>query len=144
MKNTAFTKKLILAFLASFSMLSFWSCSKKASFLNSSIVPAARGTVKVKLDNNKNYAISISLNNLAEPERLTPSKVAYVVWMMDEKGEVKNLGQIKTSIGVFSKVLKASFETVSLTKPTKILITAENDITVQYVDKDIILTTETL
>jgi len=34
-------------------LLSFNSCAKSVSFLSSSVVPAARGTVKVKMDNNR-------------------------------------------------------------------------------------------
>ena len=50
----------------------FNSCGTTVSFLNSSVVPAARGSVKVKTDNNRNYVIQISLSDLAESSRLQP------------------------------------------------------------------------
>lgn len=61
-----FSLVLVVIFVAS-------SCTNKISFLTSSVVPAARGTVKVKTDSNKNHTINIALVNLAEPERLNPA-----------------------------------------------------------------------
>ncbi|MBK9256709.1 MAG: hypothetical protein IPM42_14570 [Saprospiraceae bacterium] len=105
------------------------------------MVPAARGDVSVKTDNNQNHAIHVNVTNLAEPERLTPPKQMYMVWMLTDQNITKNLGQIKTADGTFSKTLKASFETVTTFKPVKVFITAENDSNVQYPDRVIILTT---
>ncbi|MBK8518364.1 MAG: hypothetical protein IPL55_19390 [Saprospiraceae bacterium] len=118
------------------------SCSHKMSFLTSTVVPAARGTVTVKMDENKNHSIDISLSNLAEPERLTPSKKMYIVWIVTDQGLTKNVGRIITDSGTFSKTLKADFKTVSSFTPVKIFITAENDANVQSPDWEVILTTE--
>jgi hypothetical protein len=123
-------------------MFSFTSCTKKISFLSSSVVPAAQGTVKVKTDSNKNYAIQIEIANLAEPERLQPPRQMYIVWMVTDQEMTKNIGQIKTSSGTFSKNLKASFETVTSFRPTKIFITAENDPNIQNPGWEIILSTD--
>lgn len=132
----------ILAIVAAVLVLFYFSsCAKKISFQSSSIVPAARGDVKVKKDNNNNYNIQISLNNLAEPKRLQPSKNTYVVWMETEDNVTKNIGQINSSTGFLSSKLKASFETVSSTKPTKIFITAEDDASIQYPGMQVVLTT---
>lgn len=117
------------------------SCARKVSFLTSSVVPAAEGTVKVNKDKNKNYHIQISLSNLAEPNRLQPSKNTYVVWMETEDNVTKNIGQINTSTGFLSKKLKATFESVSPVKPTKIFLTAEDDANVQYPGMQVVLTT---
>jgi hypothetical protein len=118
------------------------SCARKISFQNSSIVPAARGDVKVKKDNNNNYNIQISLSDLAEPKRLQPSRNTYVVWMETASNTTKNIGQINSSTGFLSGKLKASFETVSSTKPTKIFLTAEDDASIQYPGAQVVLTTE--
>lgn len=117
------------------------SCSNKMTFLTSSVVPAARGTVKVKTDSNKNHTIDISLVNLAEPERLNPPKKMYMVWMETDQGITKNIGQIMTGNGTFSKTLKSDFKTVSSFTPTKIFITAEDDANVQSPAWEVILTT---
>lgn len=121
---------------------SFSSCAKKTAFLTSQVVPAARGTVKVKTDDNKNYRIQIDLFNLAEPQRLQPSKQTYVVWMLTDEEITKNIGQIKSSSSTFSKTLKASFETVSSSNPVKIFITAEDDSAIQYPRGEIVLSTD--
>jgi hypothetical protein len=133
-----FLKIISLVFLL---LIFVSSCTQKLSFLNSSVVPAARGTVKVKMDDNKNHSIDIALVNLAEPERLTPPKNIYMVWMETDKGETKNIGQITTDNSTFSKTLKADFKTVTSFTPVKIFITAENDANVQSPDWQVILTT---
>lgn len=132
------SKIISVAFLAVFVMS---SCTKKITFLNSSVVPAARGSLKVKKDDNKNHTVEISLTNLAEPERLTPSKKMYIVWMETDQGVTKNIGQIITESGTFSKTLKADFKAVSSFTPVKIFITAENDANVETPAWEIILTT---
>ena len=84
----------------------FPSCSKNFSFLSSSVVPAARGEVKVKTDNNRNYVVEISLSDLAEASRLQPPKLTYIVWMVTDRDITKNIGQLKSARGVLSKQLK--------------------------------------
>ena len=120
----------------------FPACSQKVTFLNSSVVPAAQGSVKVKQDNNKNYVIEVKIEDLAEVERLQLSRETYVVWMETDRGNVENLGQLKSSDSFFSNQKTASLETVSSYKPVKIFVTAENGIDVRYPGNQIILTTE--
>lgn len=108
-------------------ILSLSSCARKTSFLTSAMVPAAEGTISVKKDKNKNYDIKVKIYNLAEVERLEPPKKVYVLWMENEEGRVKNMGRINSSHELISKKLKASFETVTPFKPTKIYITAEDE-----------------
>ncbi|MEI9913176.1 MAG: hypothetical protein WDO71_28180 [Bacteroidota bacterium] len=135
-------RTIFLAFIAATIIFSFYSCSSKVAFLTSSVVPAARGSVKVKKDNNNNYHIEIHLTNLAEVKRLEPPRQSYVVWMETSHQEIKNIGQINSSAGLFSQKLKASFETVSALKPAKIFITAEDDVSIQYPGTQIILSTD--
>jgi hypothetical protein len=122
--------------------LSFSSCAVNSNFLESSIVPAAEGKVTVKRDKNLNYNIQIKVNGLAEVERLQTSKNNYVVWMLTDQGKTENLGQIKSSSGMFSKKLEASMETSSSYKPSKIFITAEANTDVQFPSEEIVLTTD--
>jgi hypothetical protein len=117
------------------------SCAKKIHFETSSVVPAARGNVLLKKDRNKNYIIEVTLYNLAEVDRLQPAQKNYVVWMENSEGSIKNLGHIISGHSFLSKKLKASFETISSTKPTKIFITAEVDNTVLYPSNYLILDT---
>jgi hypothetical protein len=127
--------------VAALVMVYLSSCARKINFQSSSVVPAARGDVKVKKDNNNNYNIQISLSDLAEPKRLQPSRSTYVVWMETASNTTKNIGQINSSTGFLSGKLKASFETVSSTKPTKIFLTAEDDASIQYPGEQVVLST---
>lgn len=121
--------------------LLYTSCAKKIAFQSSTVVPAARGDVKIKKDGNKNYLLQIELENLAEISRMDPPKKAYVVWMETEDSMVKNIGQIKSDSKFLSSKLKASFETVTPLKPSKIYITAEDDADVQYPGSQLIMET---
>ncbi len=135
-------KKGVLSLLTVLTIFSFTSCAKKITFLVSPIVPAARGYVKVTRDQNKNYIVNIDLLDLAEVERLVPSKKVYVIWMVSDKDITINLGQIKSSENNLTKKLKATFKTVTAFKPTKIFITAEENSEIQYPEAQVILSTD--
>ncbi len=135
-------KNISLGILSVIMIFTLGSCARKIAFLTSSVVPAAEGTVKVKKDNNNNYSIQIELVNLAEPDRLQPAKQTYVVWMESDRDNYKNIGQINSSTSLLSKRLKASFETVSSAKPTKIFITAEDDAGIMYPGMQVVLSTD--
>lgn len=117
------------------------SCATKVSFLNSSVVPAAEGTVKVKKDNNSNYGIKISIENLAQPDRLQPSQNMYVVWMETANNGTMNLGQVNSSSSLLGGKLKGSFETVTTYKPTRIFITGETETGLSYPGNLVVLST---
>ena len=87
--------------------------------------------------NVNNYEIKISIKNLADVQRLQPQKQTYVVWMVTNDGETKNIGQLSTS-----KKLSAALKTVSSSNPAKIFITAENDPGAQYPGEQLVLSTE--
>ncbi|WP_016989064.1 hypothetical protein [Flavobacterium sp. ACAM 123] len=145
MKKTTFntiTKNIFLGLLLIVLTASFTSCAKKIAFQTSSIVPAARGDVKITKDDNKNYLVEIKVENLAEVSRLESSKEAYVVWMESDDSMVKNIGQIKSDSKFLSSKLKANFKTVTPLKPTKIFITAEKDVETQDPDSQIIISTK--
>jgi hypothetical protein len=108
----SFTKYILPGIFAVTIVLMFVSCTKSLSFLVSSVVPAARGNVKVTTDKNKNYVIDIHLFNLAEVERLQSSGKSYVAWMVTDQEMTQNIGKLKSSKSLFSKQLKASLKTV--------------------------------
>lgn len=124
-------------------MLFIASCSSTEPFLNSSVVPAATGKVKVKKDGNQNYVIKVQIEDLADVERLQTSKDTYVLWMETDRGTNENLGQLKSSSSFFSKQHVASLETVSSYKPVRFFVTAENGSDVRYPDSVEILKTKT-
>jgi len=136
MRRNFFSGVLMIA-----TMLIITSCATNEAFLNSSVVPAATGKVKVKRDGNQNYVINLEVKNIASVVRLQSAKQLYVVWMETERGIFENLGQLKTSTGFMSKQRTASLETVSSFKPVRFFITAENEKNVRYPDQEVVLTT---
>ena len=135
------SSKLFVGFLLFIVVFSFHSCGKNVSFQTSSLVPAAQGDVKVSKDSNKNYLIKIKISNLAEVSRLEPSKNAYVVWMETDESLIKNIGQINSDTAFMSSKLKATFETVTSFKPSKIFITAEDNADVKSPGMQMVLST---
>jgi regulatory protein YycH of two-component signal transduction system YycFG len=79
---------------------------------------------------------------MAEAGRLQPPKLTYIVWMVSDDASTMNMGQIKSSVTLLTKRLKASFETTTPYKPTQIFITAEDDPGYQLPGAQIILTTK--
>ena len=118
------------------------SAQKKVSFNTSTVIPGAEGTVKVKKDKNGNFNIEIDIENLPDPKKLTPSKKVYVGWVETEEKGAKNIGQLKSSSSMFSKVKKASMTTVSPYKPIKVFITAEDDGGIEEPGTVVVLTTD--
>jgi len=130
------TKNFFLGILTTMMIFSFVSCSTKALFLTSSVVPAAKGYVNVKKDKNNNYVIQMKISNLAGVERLQPVKQTYVVWMVTDQGITKNIGRVNSSHN-----LKVSFKTVSSFKPTQIFITAEDNESAQFPGEQVVIST---
>ena len=124
------------------SVLFLTSCAKRVVFPESSLVPAAKGNVKVRKDKNNNFALTVRVENLPKPENLTPAHEDYVVWMETQNGSVKNIGRLVSASGLFSKKMKASLETVSPFQPARVFITAEDNAGVQYPGGDVVLRTK--
>ncbi len=91
----------------------------------SSIVPAASGKVSYEHDRNGNIKLQIQTKNLASPERLTPGKNAYVVWIEPRDGQPQNAGVLKVN-----NDLDGSFSTTTPSKAFDIKVTAEDSPTV--------------
>jgi hypothetical protein len=131
-------------FIATLLVFLFAACAEKVTFLNSSVVPSAEGTVTIKQGNNNNYDIDLNVVRLAEPERLTPPKAVYVVWMETTQSGVQNLGQLQTSTKGFSKMLSSSLKTVTPHQPTGFFITAEDNAIGSYPGMTVVLKTATI
>jgi hypothetical protein len=83
----------------------------------------------------------LQVTHLTNPSRLQPSKNAYVVWMETENNGIKNIGQLRTSTGVFSNTSKGSLTTVTSFTPRKFFITAEDRADIQFPGTQTVLTT---
>jgi hypothetical protein len=67
-------KKVFLGVFTLLFLFSVETQAKKIRFQTSSVVPAARGYVKVNKDRNNNFHIQIFIRDLAEVKRLQPAK----------------------------------------------------------------------
>ncbi len=123
------TKKKALSMKSSFRILSFIfaailvsACSKKITFPVSEVVPAAEAVLKVDKDSNKNYEIELEVNNLAQPDRLTPARKHYVVWMVSKKHGTINIGSLD-----INRKSNGKLSTSTPYEPIRIFITAEDN-----------------
>ncbi|WP_424494477.1 hypothetical protein [Salinimicrobium sp. GXAS 041] len=97
------------------------ACSGTHQFPTSEVLPAAEAKVDINQNENRNYEIELEVENIARPDRLTPSRNNYVVWMETKDHGVVNLGNLR-----INSKNKASLETVTPYIPLRIFITAEN------------------
>lgn len=103
-----------------------WSSGREYRMTASGSVPAATGTVKVKMDKaNGNTKLDIKVRNLANPSRLTPPANVYVVWVRPRGGDAIRQG----GIGVDNS-LNGELKVVTTLKDFDLFITAEQSETV--------------
>lgn len=122
-------KKNFLKMKDSFRILSFIfaailvsACSKKVVFPVSQVVPAAEAVLKVDRDDNNNYGIELEVSNLAGPERLTPARRYYVVWMVTKQHGTINIGNLD-----INRKNNGELNTSTPYEPMRVFITAEDD-----------------
>ncbi|WP_242689137.1 hypothetical protein [Pedobacter sp. SYSU D00535] len=132
---------LCLVLFLALPVLTLCSCAKTVRFATSTVVPAADGRVKIEKDDNDNYSVNVSIENLAPPSKLTPPKDVYVVWLETETDGTKNIGRLVSSSGFFSNALEATLTTVTPFKPTRIYVTAEKNATIQNPGSQVVITT---
>jgi hypothetical protein len=140
MKTTRFnakTRKIFLGFITVLLMLPLTLQAQKIPFIQSSVVPSAKGYVKINTDRNNNIIIKINIKYMAEIDRLDPAMKTYVVWMVTDRETTVNIGRINSS-----KKLNVSFEAVTSFQPIKIFITAEENESTQVPGQKIVLTTD--
>ena len=110
----------VLGFI--FAAILITACSKKVTFPVSDVVPAAEAILKVEKDDNKNFEIDLEVSNLASPERLTPARQHYVVWMVTKKHGTINIGNLD-----INRKNNGELNTSTAYEPIRIFITAEDD-----------------
>jgi len=106
-------------------ILSVAALAAEIPLVASSIVPAASGKVSYEHDRSGNIKLHMQTQNLAAPERLTPAKNAYVVWIVPRDGQPQNAGVLRVS-----NDLRGSFSTTTPSKSFDIKVTAEDNPTV--------------
>ena len=59
-------------------------------------IPVAQGKVKFDKTNDGNVSVNLSVKYLADPQKLQPPAVIYVVWVSSDKDSpAQNIGAIK-------------------------------------------------
>lgn len=94
---------------------------KKVELQGSSAVPSAQGTAVLQHDRNGNIEIKLSVHHLAKPDRLSPAKQAYVVWIQPEGQSPSNAGVLRVN-----SELKGDFRTTTPSKRFDLFVTAED------------------
>ena len=103
------------------------SCASTAKFPVSSTVPAAEITANKKQDKNNNYVIELTAKNLADASRLNPQMNNYSVWIVEDNGATKNVGQLSNK-----NAKKVVLKTVTPFNVKEIFITAEEQGNLTY------------
>ncbi|MFT6749184.1 MAG: hypothetical protein ACI9XR_000226 [Flavobacterium sp.] len=115
-------KKIIIL-----SLLILASCSSKVNFPISNVTPGAEISMKSSKDDNGNSKLTLKAKYLTSPERLTPARSVYIVWLQTKDNGLINLGQLETDSSS-----KASFETITPYEPNEVFITAEDNAALKY------------
>jgi hypothetical protein len=127
--------------LLAIAMIALTSCGKKISFLPSTVIPTAKGYVKIKEDKNDNYAVNLQVKDIVKSKELQPSKKVYVVWVETMENRAHHLGKLESSKSLFSGTRKGQLKTVTPAKPVRVYVTAEDNGTPQF-PSEVILTTK--
>ena len=136
-KNLQFKRNIFTYITALVILSGAYACSTKVTFPVSSVVPAAEPVASI--NKTKEGAYQVNLDNLALPERLSPPKKHYIVWIEATGQGLIKLGEIANNSGMFKNRGKASFEKETMYKPTMLLITAENSLDISYPGSNVIL-----
>ena len=140
MKKYIYINRNHFTYLIAFMLLiGLYGCSTKITFPVSNIVPAAEPVAKISKNKIGGYDINLDINNLALPERLSPPKKYYMVWIETQSEGISKLGEIANNRGLFSNRGRASFEAETMYRPTLIIVTAENNLDITYPGSQIIL-----
>lgn len=135
LRSTTITTWIRVAFV--FSCIAVLaSCAKRVAMTNTTLVPGAEGTVKIKNDRNGNYLVEVKVEKLAESTALSPPRTTYVVWL-ETSGGVRNIGRI------VSNNMRGTLLTTTPHQPTRIFITAEDHGEARTPGQTVVLRTET-
>lgn len=117
----AMRKTLVALLLAAGLLLSAWAGEHRMRN-SSDLVPSATGKVEVDTDDNGNRVLNVRVYHLVDPEKLSPPRNGYVVWVQANGKDPENLGMLKVD-----KDLEGSLEGTTPYKNFKVFITAEED-----------------
>lgn len=113
--------KIIKGLVLGAAVLFLASCATTAQFPISSVTPGAEISAKLSKDKNKNSVLEVTAKNLASANRLNPPKNSYVVWILTEKNEIKNLGVLSNK-----RSNNSALKSTTAFKIKEVFITAED------------------
>jgi hypothetical protein len=114
-------KTIVALLLAAGLVLSAWAGEHRMKN-SSTLVPSATGKVDVDKDKNGNHVLKVRVYHLVDPEKLTPPRNGYVVWMQPKGKDPENLGMLKVN-----KDLEGSLEATTPYKNFTVFVTAEEN-----------------
>jgi len=115
-------------------------CATKTVILPpSQEMPAAEGEAKLSRDDNGNTVVQLKVKHFAPPQRLTPPKAVYVVWLETPDHELRNLGQLKVD-----KNLEGKLMAVTPYEVFQLVISAEDSPNVSEPGSQVVLRTRTV
>ncbi len=122
--KSKYIMRYIFIIIIATSLLLVTACDKKVNFTISPAVPAAAAKGKIGKDRNGNTTVEFEVRNLAPPEKLTPPRQFYVVWIQPPGQIPENRGQLELNNRLTGKK--------TVTTPHRefdVFITAEDTIT---------------
>jgi hypothetical protein len=132
--------RVTTALAAVFLGMGLMGCATKTVTLPPSAdLPAAQGEAKVSKDKNNNTLVRLNVKHFAPPQRLTPPKAVYVVWLETPDHDMHNIGQLKVDSD-----LEGKLETVTPYDAFQLVITAEDSATVTEPGPQVVLRTKVL
>jgi hypothetical protein len=103
-------------------LLATFAVAKDFPVTNGQTNPALQGTVKAEIDRNGNAAFELEAKHIAPPQRLTPAKQFYVLWVQVPGKPAESQGELRVN----SENMAASFKGTTPNKSFEIIVTAED------------------
>jgi hypothetical protein len=101
-------------------VFSAFALGREDQLTNTGTTPAAQGKVVSGTDRNGNTDVDVEVKHMATPESLTPSQMAYVVWVQPRGQNPQILGVLRVN-----KDLDGSLKAATPYKDFEVFITAE-------------------
>ena len=115
-------KNLSLAIrVVAVALIAVGCATKTIPFRHEPAQPAATGEMEVRPEPNGNAYVKLRVEHLADPSRLTPPRVTYMLWAQHRDGESALLGRL-----ALNKKLKASWQGTVPFDSFRLLVTAED------------------
>jgi hypothetical protein len=71
--------------------------AKEYRMISGPDTPAAHGVVDAETDRNGNTAFEVKVKHLASPDKLTPARQAYIVWIQARGRDPENQGALRVN-----------------------------------------------